>query len=177
MANYIPIEDGETPVHEAINSRVQSLSNKTLGGSRSGMVALWPGAVPPADWLLCDGTAVSRETYAALFAVIGTTFGVGDGSTTFNLPDGRGRAMGGVGLGSGLSARTMGQSVGEETHTLSVDELPAHTHQADTQLAVDTGTDVSYSDWSGTQTSGSTGGDGAHNNMQPSLVLNWVIRS
>lgn len=54
----------------------------------------------PSGWLLCDGSAVSRTTYAALFAVISTTFGVGDGSTTFNLPDGRGRALIGVGTGA-----------------------------------------------------------------------------
>lgn len=55
------------------------------------MVSDFAGTSAPTGWLLCDGTAVSRTTYAALFAVISTVYGVGDGSTTFNLPDGRGR--------------------------------------------------------------------------------------
>lgn len=64
------------------------------------MVAAFAGASAPGGWLLCDGSAVSRATYAALFAVIGTTYGAGNGSTTFNVPDLRGRAIYGVGPGT-----------------------------------------------------------------------------
>lgn len=82
----------------------------------------------PTGYLACDGSAVSRTTYASLFAVIGTTFGVGDGSATFNVPDMRGRIPIGAGTGSGLTARTLGQSIGEETHQLTISELPSHSH-------------------------------------------------
>lgn len=93
----------------------------------------------PSGWLLCDGSAVSRTEYATLYAAIGDTWGAGDGSTTFNLPDLRGRAPIGAGTGSGLTARTLGDSIGVETHahsgktgstTLNANQsgLPAHTH-------------------------------------------------
>jgi microcystin-dependent protein len=81
------------------------------------------------QWLLCDGRSVSRTTYASLFALIGTSFGGGDGSTTFHLPDPRGRALAMIGAGAGLTNRLLGTSLGTETHTLSVSELPAHNHR------------------------------------------------
>jgi microcystin-dependent protein len=82
-------------------------------------------------WLICDGRSLNRATYAALFAIIGTNFGYASG-TTFNLPDCRGRVLGGAGQGAGLTNRTLGQSVGEETHTLSTAEMPSHTHTGTT---------------------------------------------
>jgi len=81
-----------------------------------------------AGWVLCNGVAISRTTYNSLFTVIGTSFGAGDGSTTFNIPDARGRTFGYIGQGSGLTNRTIGQLIGTETHTLSVEEMPSHNH-------------------------------------------------
>lgn len=94
-----------------------------MAQAMAGIVQMFAGITPPIGWLECDGSAVSRETYATLFAVIGTTWGVGDGSTTFNLPDLRGRAPIGAGTGSGLSARTLGNKVGTENAV-----IPYHTH-------------------------------------------------
>ena len=86
-------------------------------------------ATPPTGWLACNGGAVSRTTYATLFAAIATTWGAGDGSTTFNVPDLRGRALIGAGTGTGLTARTLGtQNIGEETHVLVTAELASHNH-------------------------------------------------
>jgi microcystin-dependent protein len=86
----------------------------------------------PAGWLACDGSAVGRTTYAALFAAIGTTWGAGDGSTTFNLPDFRDMVLVGSSPGSLTgnrnTARTLGQTGGEESHTQLVTEMPAHSH-------------------------------------------------
>lgn len=79
-------------------------------------------------WLLCDGRAVSRTDYGDLFAVIGEKFGRGDGSTTFNLPDARGRTPLTQGQGTGLTNREQGQQLGAENKTLSVQELPEHKH-------------------------------------------------
>jgi len=79
-------------------------------------------------WLKCDGRAVFRDAYPALFAVIGTSFGAGNGSTTFNVPDARGRVAGAIGQGSGLTSRNMGSKVGTETHVLAEGEMPSHTH-------------------------------------------------
>jgi microcystin-dependent protein len=129
-------------------------------------------------WLKCDGRAISRSDYSDLFGVIGVSFGVGDGSNTFNLPDSRGRVLGAIGTGSGLTARSLGASVGAETHTLTVGEIPAHTHSV-TNAAYQSGNNtLTESDSSPgeldlvnttTITSGSTGGGSAHNNMQPTL--------
>lgn len=77
-------------------------------------------------WLLCNGLAVSRTTYLALFNEIGTSFGVGDGSTTFNLPDFRGKVFGGID-----GSHPLGQLLGSETSTLSTANLPPHTHSID----------------------------------------------
>lgn len=80
-------------------------------------------------WLQCDGSAVSRTTYAALFAEIGTRYGAGDNTTTFNLPDLRGRSPIGAGSGSGLTNRDINTKfVGEESHTQTEAELPVHDH-------------------------------------------------
>ncbi len=83
-------------------------------------------------WLKCDGRSISRNDYSELFAVIGTSFGSGDGVTTFNLPDVRGRVLGAIGTGPGLTARSLGHKEGTETHTLTVGEIPSHSHTGTT---------------------------------------------
>ena len=84
----------------------------------------------PSGWLLCNGNAVSRTTYSTLFASVSTTYGVGDGTTTFNLPDMRSRMPIGTGTGTGLTARTLAGAGGVETVTLTSAQsgVPAHTH-------------------------------------------------
>ena len=146
-----------------------------------GSVVAYIASSAPGGWLLCDGSAVSRSTYSTLFGVIGTTYGVGDNSTTFNLPDLRGRVPVGSGTGAGLTARSLAATGGAETHTLTVDEIPAHTHSyvnntnnQDTDNAFATETAADNADLSAT--TGSTGGGQAHNNMQPFLVLNYIIK-
>lgn len=96
------------------------------------------GGPEPAGWLWADGRAVSRATYAALFGAIGTTYGAGDGSTTFNLPDYRGRTMvaldnmGGTPAGRIAAATALGWAGGSETVTLVTGQIPVHTHTAST---------------------------------------------
>lgn len=97
----------------------------------SGVILHYAGASAPTNWLICDGTAVSRATYAALFAAIGTTYGAGDGSTTFNLPDLRGKTA--VGKHTSGTFTTLGASGGEENHTLITSEMPSHSHGGTTQ--------------------------------------------
>ena len=82
----------------------------------------------PAGWLLCDGSAVNRTTYADLFAVIGSSFGAGDGSSTFNLPDFRSRIPIGAGAGASLTERSLATTGGGESITLTTTELPSHKH-------------------------------------------------
>lgn len=89
----------------------------------AGIVMPFAGSTAPQGYLLCDGSAVSRTDYADLFAAIGTTYGAGDGSTTFNLPDLSGRVVIGV-----SNNHALGSTGGEASHTLTESELPAHAH-------------------------------------------------
>lgn len=99
-------------------------------------------SAPSAKWLLCDGSAVSRTTYSDLFTAIGTAYGTGDGVSTFNLPDLRGRVplgldnMGGIDSGriAGGSGSTRGGTGGSERVTLAVNEMPTHTHLQDAHI-------------------------------------------
>jgi microcystin-dependent protein len=95
-----------------------------------GMISPYAGSTPPTGWLLCDGAAVSRTTYASLFTITSTTYGVGDGTTTFNVPDLRGRVPMGAGTGTGLTARTLGSTLGVESVTLTAAQsgTTAHGH-------------------------------------------------
>ena len=90
----------------------------------AGVVITYAGSTAPEGWLLCDGSAVSRDTYATLFDVIGTTYGVGDGSTTFNVPNLSGRVV----IGPSQS-HALGSTGGSETVTLVESELPSHSHE------------------------------------------------
>lgn len=149
----------------------------------------------PVGWLLCDGSAVSRTTFAALFAVVGVTYGAGNGSTTFNVPDFRGRvAVGKDNMGISGSANRVtdaqadivGGVFGSESHVLSVGELPVHTHgYNDMYVGADTGgTDIGPANTNSTgeltdeagRVTGPAGSGAAHNNLQPSMALNVIIK-
>ena len=93
-----------------------------------GAVVFKAGPTVPSGFLAANGQAVSRSTYAALFAEIGTAWGTGDGTTTFNLPDLRGRVPVAAGQGTGLTDRVLATIGGAETVTLSVNEMPLHGH-------------------------------------------------
>lgn len=94
----------------------------------AGTMIDFAGGTVPFGYLQCNGDVVSRVTFARLFEAIGTVYGAGDGSTTFKLPDIRGRVAVGSGQGSSLTNRTTGQTGGAETHALSEAELASHTH-------------------------------------------------
>ena len=101
-----------------------------VGVAPTGAIMMYGAATPPGGWLLCDGSAISRTGYSALFAVIATTYGSGDGTSTFNLPNFQGRVALGVGQSSaaGATAHALASVGGEETHALVVAELALHTH-------------------------------------------------
>jgi hypothetical protein len=140
-----------------------------------GFLGYWPTSTPPEGWLVRDGSAISRTVYAALFAVLGTTYGVGDGSTTFNLPDSREAVS--VGYKSGSAEfGVFGGKYGSKTHTLNTTQIPSHTHT----VAQPGGPAQAYgwgSNWSmPASVTGSTGGGLAHNNIQVSEILLPIIK-
>ncbi len=157
-----------------------------------GILSMYVGASAPTGWLFCDGSAVSRSTYSALFGVISTTYGAGDNSTTFNVPDLRGRVPVGVGTGTGggatgigtpasgsaLTQIVLGRWKGEETHTLTIGELAAHTHSLPSASAlINAGTNPTSAFQNGSGTSGSAGSDTPHNNIQPVMGVNFIIKT
>ncbi len=149
-----------------------------------GMIAFASDTIPN-GWLLCDGRAVSRTEYAELFKAIGTKHGSGDGSTTFNLPNPKGRTL--VGKDStDTDFNTLGKTGGEKTHTLTVSEMPSHNHLRDIEnKIVNNGSGGAWSpSLKGTgnmtdenNSTRNTGGGQAHNNLQPYLAENFIIKA
>lgn len=144
-----------------------------------GSILDFGGSAAPAGWLPCDGAAVSRTAYARLYAAIGDTWGAGDGAATFNLPDLRRRVRAGAGgVGSAGLANTVGSTGGAETHTLTVAEMPPHTHTVRGGSA--SGNAVVAADQRGRGSdaaTGSTGGGAAHNILQPTAVVVAIIKT
>jgi len=157
----------------------QGLSN--ISGV-TGTIHMYAGLTAPSGYLNCDGSAVSRETYSALFNVIGISYGAGNGDgLTFSLPNLKGKVP--VCLDSSQSEfDTLGKSSGEKEHILTTPEMPSHNHtfQAWNNTNTDT-SDIFTNDWrldpgSGTWGTSNAGGGLAHNNLQPYLVLRFVIK-
>ena len=154
----------------------------------------YAGTSAPTGYFLCDGSAKSRTTHSALFGIIGTTYGVGDGSTTFNIPDLRGRVVAGQDDMGGSSANrltgnpvngdNLGATGGSEDHLLTAAQsgLPSHSHTVSMQQTngnFDTGSLNGLRTGGSTSTS-STGGttaSSAHNNVQPTIILNYIIKT
>ena len=144
----------------------------------------------PRGWATCDGQLLPIASHTALFSLIGTTYG-GDGRTTFGLPDLRGRVAMHTGTGPGLAIRPIGEKFGSETTTLSVSNMPAHSHTLrasgeagdsgkpeDNVLASTVGNSYSTAipDLSMSNDAISNTGSGqAFDNMPPFLVVNWCI--
>lgn len=149
----------------------------------TGMVVPYAGAVAPDGWLLCQGQAVSRTTYAQLFSVIGTTYGSGDGSTTFNLPDMRGRVAVGSDANWGCAAKR-----GETAHTQLLTEMAEHYHgfrnndgRQVRAWVIDESSNDSLANGSGSKASVTwqtmnAGNSTPFNVMQPSLYLHHIIK-
>lgn len=166
----------------------QAYVTSSLGSATpSGALMPFAGTTEPSGWFFCEGRSLSTTTYATLFAAIGYTYG-GSGAS-FNLPDLRGRVIAGkddmggtsanrlTGLSGGVNGDTLGGTGGAETHTLTVDEMPAHTHSSPTSNGTANSSSTATSVASNTDgTTGSRGGSLAHNNVQPTIILNYIIK-
>lgn len=143
-----------------------------------GCIVPFAGGILPAGWLVCDGSSLLRVSYPDLFAAIGTVWGSAD-SLHFNLPDLRGRTLVGQGTNpvSGTTF-TLGEYSGEESHTLTTAEIPAHSHTEVTAVPtlINGGLEAPASSATpSTGATGLTGGGGSHNNMQPFAGVNYAI--
>lgn len=148
----------------------------------------------PTNWRICDGSEVSRTDYAELFNIIGTAYGAGDGETTFNLPDKRGRLSVGLDLDQ-AEFNSIGLKSGEKKHTLTANEMPSHSHVQQTL-----GNDGNANPWAWGSNTGqwgvesrnqhayrngnashlptvAAGGSQPHNNLQPYEVDVWIIKA
>lgn len=191
-----------------VTSNIQTQIN-SFATFPAGSVIAYAGTTAPAGWLLCQGQAISRTTYATLFGVVGTAYGAGNGSTTFNVPDLRGRTVAGkddmggaaanrlTGTDGGVDGLTLGAAGGAETHQLTELQMPLHGHpwysSYTTQTTFQSKSTGGFphsnnsagvrNAYTGTpaaaqgQQIGGTGGNAAHNNVQPTLVLNYIIKT
>jgi microcystin-dependent protein len=156
-------------------------------------VRIFPGNFAPTGWAFCNGQLLPISQNTALFSLVGTSFG-GDGKSTFALPDLQDRVPIHHGQGPGLSDRVIGEAAGSETVTLLESEIPVHTHQAFARspgaadsddpdptsvLSSVVGANVYNPPGSARpmafEALGIAGGDLPHNNLQPYLVLNFII--
>ena len=156
-----------------------------------GCTVEWHSDIEPEDWLICNGQTVDRNEYAELFEVLGTRYGNGDGTTTFALPDLRGRVpVGKNGLDSDFDI--LGKTLGEKTHKLAAEEMPIHRHRGiynedSWSIIVNqktSGNTVGYATPEGpvrgkdiVMSTEIAGGDQSHNNIQPSLIVNFIIKA
>lgn len=163
----LPASDPTTDNHAARKAYVDSAAGMPIG-----VVQMFAGAsAPSSSWLLCKGAAVSRTTYADLFTLIGTTYGAGDGSTTFNLPNFASRVPIGVGTGSGLTARALGATGGAESATLAETNLPA------TAIIVSGSGGIAATPGAGQSTADNKSSAAtSFSIMEPFLAVNFIIK-
>lgn len=159
-----------------LGSEIKALTSRTVP---TATVLPFAGTAAPNGFLFANGAAVSRSTYPDLFAAFGTAYGTGNGSTTFNLPDLRGKVPNGIDS-SQTEFTPLGKTGGAKTHTLTAAQIPAHTHPGFQSTGYAVGgaaAAVHPSAGSAYNIPANTGGGQAHNNLQPYIVLNYIIKT
>jgi microcystin-dependent protein len=189
--------DSDSALRSEVSDNTRRVSNLErnleMGSASAGIMVPFPGGTIPSGWLLCDGSAISRTDFAALYAAIGTTYGAGNGTTTFNLPDMRGRVP--VGRDAGQTEfDVLGEAGGAKTHVLTEAQMPSHQHdfngqtmtwgqgsigfntQPQAYAGAPSGNGLgTWQDVDGWVDTLNTGGGQAHNNLQPYRVANYII--
>lgn len=179
IANAIRSKNGKTVKYTPDEMPEAIMDISGLDGFPIGGIAAYGGTAIPDGWLLCDGSTVSRELYSDLFKAVGTVFGSGDGSTTFNVPDYRDKFV----LGAGGDV-DLAETGGEKEHILNLSEIPKHRHQCSGagNTALKNGAYTLMSDVNGQNPrpsfyTGWEGGGQAHNNMPPYVGTYYIIKA
>ena len=175
---FIVTKDGK--IYIDYGETRSEISGAGGGGSSApvGTISQFAGNTIPEGWLACDGSAISRTTYASLFAKIGTIYGTGDGTSTFNLPNFNGRVP--VGLDTTQTEfDTLGETGGEKYHTLTTNEIPSHSHGIGYALTGGSGSATAIMSYqpSSTFATDTAGGGQGHLNLQPYLTTNFIIKA
>lgn len=164
------------------NGLWKTLNVKVTDTLPVGTIIPYAGATIPSNYMKCEGQELSRIEYDILFSAIGTTYGAGNGTTTFNLPNLKGRVITGIDSND-TDFDVLGETGGEKTHTLTVGEMPSHNHDigwAQTTNLTDPGQQgipgQAPNNWVDSWKTFSTGGGQPHNNLQPYIVLNYIIK-
>lgn len=172
-----PTKDAKQQLTYPLDYVTQQILLETATSVPVGTILSYAAATAPTGYLVCDGTSLQRSQYGALFGVIGTTYGSADGAS-FSLPNLNARFP--VGKNNNGTFLNMGATGGEETHTLLTTEMPAHTHDL---YVGNTGAGSPSVQGLGNNTNGSSGyiansagGGGAHNNLPPYFVLQFIIK-
>lgn len=179
---YVITQAGLTPSASDLTQVYKAIINLS---TPAGTILDFAGSTAPSGYLLADGSNVSRTTYSRLFTVIGTTYGSGDGSTTFGLPDLRGRVT--IGLDGeanritsastgGANADTLGGVGGSQTHTLTVNELPQVTIR-DVLAGPGSTLENAVAGENFDLNTRVIGGGLAHSNTQPWIAVNRIIKT
>tara|TARA_B100001093_G_scaffold175973_1_gene168796 strand:- start:6291 stop:6959 length:669 start_codon:yes stop_codon:yes gene_type:complete len=180
--------DSDVTFNEKVNFKIP------ISGTPTGSIVAFAGVQAPTGWLMCDGRLYTRADYVELARVLGKTFKdrpLGDGqaggtvvvdqNVSFYVPDLRGRVVAGFGDVSGwpgaIGDLDFGDVVGAETHKLSVAEMPSHNHTANSSGYTKRGDSAFEAAGRYTNNTSMTGGDQPHNNIQPTMALNYIIKT
>jgi len=207
MANNLSVSssmitDGTIQTVDIADGAITAAKMASSAVTPAGIISPFAGSTAPTGWLVCDGQLASRTIYSGLYGAIGDTYGAGDGSTTFNIPDLRGRTIAGqddmggtsanrlTGQTGGIDGDILGATGGAESHTLTTSEMPAHNHsgtvdlrtnwEAGTSSLSPIGTGSARYDGNASRPSlsiSNAGGGAVHNNVQPTIVLNYIIKT
>lgn len=190
MINPEPIWDGDEESQFLAEQQVLAIMDALMLGNcleedemPVASVVSYAGTTAPTGWLLCDGASHLKADYAALWAVLSESGAIfEEDSTHFIVPDLRGRMAIGAGAGAGLTARSIGQFDGHETHLLEVNQLPAHDHKSAFQsqemgIGSEELANLGVFSPESAEMTSLTGSDEPHNNMPPFFVLNYIIKT
>lgn len=183
QGTVLEFQDGTwNPVGSLLGPQGEAGSDGTDGSiAPVGSIVIWGSEDIPENYLKCEGQILSREEYASLFNVIGTTFGDGDGTTTFALPDMRNYVI--VGMSDDTDINAIGKKYGEKEVTLSINQMPTHRHEeygttANSSSSYKTPIIANaYSPGATGHYTSFSGGGQPHNNMQPSMAMVFIIKA